>query len=119
MAYKANNTVTVVLESPEGNATIVLKKLSTTEVYDLLYDAKEGKRLEKREDAVNDFKSTMSKAISVEGIEDENGKLITLERLKSLDLDYHTLKAISQAYYTLALDLNVKVDAEKKDSTPA
>ena len=117
MAYKVKNTVTVVLESPEGNAEIVFSKLDTTEVYDLLYDAKEGKRLESREDAVNDFKKTMSKALSVTGIEDESGKAITLEQLKNLKLDYHTLKAISQAYYKLALDLEVKADHEKKDST--
>ena len=117
MAYKVNNTVKVILESPEGNAEIVFSKLSTTEVYDILYDAKEGKRLEKREDAINDFKKTMSKAVSVSGIEDESGKVITLEQLMELKLDYHTLKAISQAYYKLALDLEVKEDVEKKDST--
>lgn len=119
MAYKVNNTVTVILESPEGNAEIVFSKLNTTEVYDIFYDAKEGKKLDKREDAVNDFKKTMSKALSVTGIEDESGKSITLEQLKNLELDYHTLKAISQGYYKLALDLVEKVDAEKKDSTPA
>lgn len=116
MAYKVKNTVTVVLESPEGNAEIVFNKLDTTEVYDILFDAKEGKRIEKREDAIADLKKTMSKAVSVTGIEDNSGKAITLEQLKDLKLDYHTLKAISQAYYTLALDVEVKKDLEKKDS---
>jgi hypothetical protein len=116
MAYKVKNTVTVVLESPEGNAEIVFNKLDTTEVYDILFDAKEGKRIEKREEAISDFKKTMSKAVSVTGIEDESGKKITLDDLQNLKLDYHTLKAISQAYYTLALDIGVKQDLEKKDS---
>lgn len=116
MAYKVNNTIKVTLESPEGNAEIVFSKLDTTEVYDIIYDAKEGKKLEKREDAIEDFKKTMSRAISVSGIEDEKGNLITLEQLKELKLDYHTLKAISQAYYKLALDLETKGDVEKKDS---
>lgn len=118
MAYKVNNTITVILESPDGNAEIVFKKLSTTEVYDIIFDAKEGKTLSKREDAINDFKKTMSKALSVKGIETEEGKEITLEQLQALDLDYHTLKAISHAYYNAALDINKKVDIEKKDTSP-
>jgi hypothetical protein len=118
MAYRLSaGNIRVVLESPEGNATLLFKKAKLNELLDAQtqLDAVKDKPIDRIKLS---FEQVLSRLISVDDMLDSDGEAVTVDRIKALDFDPATMNAIVEGY-NLAIGLGDKPKSEeKKDLTP-
>lgn len=103
--------VRVELESPDGNAILTFKKAKLNELLD------SQSKLDSTSNQIDrvrlSFEQVLSRLISVEDMQDENGEPVTAERIKALDFDPVTMNAIVEGY-NIALGIDAKPKAEEK-----
>lgn len=103
--------IRVVLESPEGNATLTFRKAKLNELLD------SQSQLDSASNQVAkvrlSFEQVLSRLISVEDMADENGELVTVDKIKALDFDPATMQAIVDGY-NIAIGLGDKPKSEEK-----
>lgn len=103
---RIQSTFTVTLESADENAEFIFKKPKANKIYEL----------QKVEDDVKrNFYMLTDYLVSVKGLYDEDGKEITVDAIKDLDLDLTTIRAIVEGYNAGAFPKSEQ-DPEKKDS---
>jgi hypothetical protein len=103
---RLKSTFTVTLESPDGNATFVFKKPKANKIF--------AAKTEENDVKANFYMLTED-LVSVDGLENEDGSKVKVEDLKSLDLDFATLRAIIEGYNAGAFP-KIEQDSGKKNS---
>lgn len=109
---KVLSTVKVVLESTDGNATLIFKRPRLNEQLKEEAPVEDSGAARVRKQCENAFKNL----VDVQGLEFDDGSPVTVETIKNLDLDYSTVVAILTGYHEA---LGLRESAEKKDSASA
>lgn len=114
---KVKSTVTIRLESPDGDALITLRPAPLNVQYEMLA-LKDSEDKQKINDCYMRYQAkVLAGCIAVDCLEYEDGKAITAEDVRTLNIDSVLANAIMAGYHA-SLNVADKESSEKKDSGP-
>lgn len=112
MAYKLKSTFKIELTSPDGTAVLEFKRpLATKFLASLETDKPSLERVKE------DWKAIAADLVSIEGMEDEAGKLVTVSDVASLNFDLKELVGIVQAYNAWVFNFKREDEAKKNSGS--
>lgn len=112
MAYKIKSTFKIELTSPDGIAVLEFKRpLATKFLASLETDKPSLERIKE------DWKAIAGDLISIEGMENADGKPVSVTDVASLDFDLKELVAIVQAYNAWVFNFKREDEAKKNSGS--